>query len=79
MPAQPSHLSTGKGMRGGRTVLNPANMQRSCSEVDLFPAKITDFGCSQSVAECGEDHQCIARALPISAGALDQLLDLTNR
>jgi hypothetical protein len=60
-------------------MLDAANMQRSGGEVDLFPTQIPNFGCTQSVAECGEDHQCIARALPISAGALDQLLDLTNR
>jgi hypothetical protein len=46
-------------------MLDAANMQRSCSEVDLFPAKITDFGCAQAMAKRQQHHQPIALALPI--------------
>jgi hypothetical protein len=52
-------------------VLDAANMQRSCSEVDLFPAKIADFRCSQPMPERKQHHERIALALPVRGSDFD--------
>jgi hypothetical protein len=51
-------------------------MERCCSEIDLFPTEITDFGCAQAMPKGEQHHQCIAWALPIGACCIDQLLNL---
>jgi hypothetical protein len=57
-------------------MLDAPNMQRSCSEIDLLPPEITDFGCAQPMPERQQHHECVTIALPIGARAIDQLLDL---
>jgi CTP-dependent riboflavin kinase len=78
MLAQCAHLSTGKRMRSRRAVLDAANMQRSCSEVDLFPAKIANLRCAQPMPKRKQHHECVALALPVRARAIDQLLDFVS-
>jgi hypothetical protein len=46
-------------------------MQGCGSEVDLFPTKITDFGCSQPMPKGKQHHEAIALALPIRTRCLD--------
>jgi hypothetical protein len=52
-------------------VLNATDVQRSCSEVDLFPAKIADFRCSQPMPEGKQHHEPIALTLPVRGSDLD--------
>jgi hypothetical protein len=53
-------------------------MQRSCSEVDLFPPQINELSCSQSMPKRKQQNECVALALPIRARAIDQLLDFVS-
>jgi hypothetical protein len=71
MLAERSHLSASQGMRSRRAVLNATDVQRSCSEVDLFPAKIADFRCSQPMPEGKQHHEPIALTLPVRGSDLD--------
>jgi hypothetical protein len=52
-------------------VLNAADVQGCAREVDLFPAQITDLGCSQPMPEGKQHHEAIAIALPIATGCLN--------
>jgi hypothetical protein len=58
-------------MRSRRAVLDAADVQRSGVEIDLLPAKITDFGCTEPMPERKQDHKRIAVALPIRASDFD--------
>jgi len=59
-------------------MLDAANMQGCRCKVYLFPTQITDFRCTQPMPKGEEGHQPIALALPIPAGALNQLLDFVS-
>jgi hypothetical protein len=65
-------------MRSGRAVLNPANMQRCSSEVDLLPPQINELGCTEPMPEGKQHHEAIAVALPVRVRAIDQLLDFLS-
>ena len=46
-----SHFAAGQGMRAGRTILRPADVQGSLSEIDLIPTEVAQFGRTQTVPE----------------------------
>jgi hypothetical protein len=62
-------------MRGGRPILDPANVQDRAREVDLLPPEIDHLPSAQPVPEGEEDHERVPLAPAIALRGLDQLLD----
>jgi hypothetical protein len=62
-------------MRGGRSILDPANVQDRAREVDLLPPEIDHLPSAQPVPEGEEDHERVPLAPAIALRGLDQLLD----
>lgn len=64
-------------MSAGRALLDPADMEGSCSEVHLIPAKINCLGRTQAMAISQQDHRGVAMAPAISPGRCHDALDLS--
>jgi hypothetical protein len=76
MLAQGAEFATGEGVGGGRTILNPPNMQDRAREVDLLPPEVNDLPSAQPVPERKEDHERVPLPPTIALRGLDQLLHL---
>jgi hypothetical protein len=74
--AQRAQLTAGDRVCARRTTFGSADVQTAALEVDLIPAQPDQLGGSQTVSEGNKDHGCIAVAISIVLGGLDQLLDL---
>jgi hypothetical protein len=73
MLAQRAKLPASEGMRGGRTVLDPSDVDGCAVEVDLLPTKINDPSGAEAMPERQEDHERIPVAPTIALRSLDQI------
>ena len=66
-------------MRGGRPLLDPADMQVGRVEVDLVPAKFDQLAGTEAVTEGNQDHGGAAMAPAVGLGSCKQPVDLGLR
>jgi hypothetical protein len=72
---RPQFVATDR-MRGGRTLLGPADCQRCVVEVDLVPTQVDQFNRSEAVSVGQQHHGRVAVAVSIGLGGFRQTLDL---
>jgi hypothetical protein len=65
-------------MGAGCAVLEPADVQGSCFELDLIPSQVDHLSGPQAMPKSQERHQSVAVTFAIILGRFDQLLDLIN-
>jgi hypothetical protein len=63
-------------MHRRRAVLDPRHMKLGAGEVDRFPPQANELGRAQAVPVSDENHRGITMRIVVSAGRLDQALDL---
>jgi hypothetical protein len=68
MTAQGTQLAACQRMGAGRSVLEPADVQGGCFEVDLVPAQVDNFPRPQPVPKGQKHHQSIAVPIAIGLG-----------
>src|SRR5450631_211741 len=64
-------------VRAGAALLDPADVQAGCYEVDLIPAQVGQFGRSQAMSVGHEDHRAVPMTPSVSLGGRKQPLDLS--
>ena len=78
MAAELAHFTPAERMRGWGAVLGPPDVQGCGFEVDLLPAHVHHFGGPEAVPVGQKHHECVAVAVAVGLGRLDQLLDLVG-
>ena len=63
-------------MRAWGTLLDPADVQRGRSEVDLIPSQVHEFRNPQAVAIGHQDHGGVPMPVAVALGRVHELLDL---
>jgi len=74
--SQRSQLIALQGMRVGRPVLDPADVEHRTVEVHLIPSQVAQLGGTQSVPEGHEDRGRVAMPVPTFLCSLDHGVDL---
>src|SRR5262249_12569405 len=74
--AQGAKFDAGQWMDGGHPILKPMDVQAAMDKINLLPAQRTQFGCSQPMPKCHQDHGGVTMPVPIVSRRLHQPVNL---
>src|SRR5215469_16007982 len=74
--AQGAKLAAGQWMDRGHPILKAMDVQAGMDEINLLPAQRTQFGCSQAMPECHQNHGGVTMPVPIVSGRLHEPFNL---
>ena len=74
--AQGAKFDAGQWMDGRHPILEPIDVQAAMDEINVLPTQRTQFGCSQAVPECYQNHGGVTMLVPIVSRRLHEPFDL---
>jgi hypothetical protein len=63
--AQGAKFDAGQWVDGRDPILKSIDVQAAMDQINLLPAQRAQFGCSQAVPECYQDHGGVTMPVPI--------------
>jgi hypothetical protein len=70
--AQGAKFDAGQWMDRGHPILKAMDVQAGMDQINLLPAQRAQFGCSQAVPKCHQNHGAVTMPVPIVSGRLHE-------